>query len=181
MKKNRISLIVIICILVMMLAGCAKEPSGELSYQEVYNNYIEEQTEETWYAFVKVTGAKEPLLFIAEQCEPVYDSYGLRDFKAYEAVVYLRDGNEVKKIHEFRFTEESGYIGFLSVEQNGCLVEKRDDRKILIWEADVEKWSLVLKEEYNENATNSELQTGLDRYGEATGIKFSYFKPGQEL
>lgn len=181
MKKNRISLVVIGCILMMMLVGCAAETSEELSYQEVYNNYIENQPEEIWYAFVKVTGANEPLLFTAEQCEPVYDSYGLRDFMAYEADVYLRKGNGVKKIHEFRFTEESEYVGFLSVEQSGCLVEKRDDREILIWEADAEKWRLVLKEEYNETATNSEMQTGHDRFGEATRIKFSYFKPGKKL
>lgn len=181
MKKQMVLLLMTICMFVLFLTGCASSDE-ELSYKEVYNNYIEKQTEETWYAWAQVCGFDEPLLFVADQCAEIYDENDRRYFSTYEAAVYMRDGNNVKKIHEFRLTEEAGVGGgFLAVEQTGYLIEKRNDHKIVIWKVDAAKRKLVTEEQYNEDSTNSELQTGHDRCGAAAEIRFSYFKPGQLL
>lgn len=181
MKKTMVLLLMMICLGAMFLIGCGVS-SEELSYEEVYNNYIEKQTGETWYAWAQVCGFEEPLLFVAEQCVEIYDKDDMRYFFACEADVYMRDGNNVKKIHEFRLTEESGAgVGFLAVEQAGYLIEKRNDHKIVIWKVDTGKQKLVSEEQYDEDSTNSELQTGHDRCGEAAEIRFSYYEPGREI
>ena len=168
MKKNK-TIIGICSLLILLLVGCTNCPT----YQDVYQKFLDTKSatgENVFYAYVKIQGCEQPMLFVSNHCYEVLTEKGKCLFSSC-AEIYKYQGRKVKYVARISEEQKGVYCAYnLAVDQQGFLYDVKDAHDVSVWA--MKRGKLVLIKHYNDSTRNSELQDIHSEYRFAQGISF---------